>query len=304
MATESKPAVKVENLLKSKKYESYVKSGDLYALPVTAVPGCGFILGLLLRRQGITRASELYNLYTKQRKAFPKYLACKFGAWNVVYATTIIRAFEDWEKINVVKPEPKAKKVVEEKKKGPPRKVGPGSKKWENFLHKTDLTKTSIMCVPGIASTLGGEMKKRGICTAQQLMDQYKGTKKGQCNGNDEQFHKWVLCCFGYWNTQYSKAVLAALKAYNEGLAGPNPIVQNAPVPVEPKQEPTEGNENQGESLIEKVSRVAESAAEAVGEALEQEREPKVSWAETLDQETPAGEIPAEESSSEDEGGE
>ena len=73
---------------------------------------------------------------------------------------------------------------------------------------------------------------------------------------------------------------------------------------MEPKQEPTEGNENQGESLIEKVSRVAESAADAVGDALEQEREPKVSWAETLDQETPAGEIPAEESSSEDEGGE
>ena len=107
------------------------------------------------------------------------------------------------------------------------------------------------------------------------------------------------------WKLKPNRAfsVLAALKAYNEGLAGPNPIVQNAPVPVEPKQEPTEGNENQGESLIEKVSRVAESAAEAVGDALEQER-PKVSWAETLDQDTLAGEIPAEESSSEDEGGE
>ena len=44
-----------------------------------------------------------------------------------------------------------------------------------------------------------------GYKTAAQLMDQYKGEKKGQCNGNDEAFKKWIICCFGYWNTQYAK---------------------------------------------------------------------------------------------------
>jgi len=284
---ENQNGVRLEKLIQTKKYERYVKNADLYSLPATSVPGCGFLLGLLLKREGITRASELYDLYAKQKKAFPKYLSCKFGSWNMVYANTIIKAFEDWEKIHVVKPEKKAK---EENQKGPPRKVGPGSKKWDAFLHRTDLAKTSIMCVPGVASTLGCEMKKRGYTTAKQLMDQYKGDKKAQCNGDDEKFHKWILCCFGYWNTQYSKAVLEALKAYSTGT-GPEPIVQ-----VEPKEEPAEDNdnedneendneeneneendkeendneenENQGETFGDMVTRVAESTADKVAESL------------------------------------
>ena len=63
-------------------------SGDLYALPVTAVPGCGFLLGMLLKREAITRASDLYEVFTKQKTNFPKYLSCKFGPWNMVYAKT------------------------------------------------------------------------------------------------------------------------------------------------------------------------------------------------------------------------
>merc|ERR1711887_432700 len=136
-------------------------------------------------------------------------------------------------------------KVVEEKKKGPPRKVGEGSKKWDDFLKLSDLSKVSIMKVPGVASTLGGEMKKRNYCTAKQLMDQFKGEKKGQCNSDEEKFNKWILCCFGYWNTQYSKVVLAAIKAYDTKTV-PEPIVQE-----EVKQEPTENNENQGDVPVE-----------------------------------------------------
>jgi len=199
---ENQHEVKLGKLTQTKKYERYVQNADLYSMPVRSVPGCGVLLGLLLKREGITRASELYDCYAKKKAAFPKYLACKFGKWNMVYADAIIKAFEDWEKIHVVKEE----KVKEEKQKGPPRKVGPGSKKWDDFLKKTDLAKTSIMCVPGVASTLGCEMKKRGFTTAQQLMDQYKGEKKNQCNGDADKFHKWILCCFGYWNTQYSRA--------------------------------------------------------------------------------------------------
>ena len=63
-------------------------SGDLYALPASAVPGCGFLLGMLLKQEGITRANQLYDIYKKQKKNFPKYLACKFGPWNLVYANT------------------------------------------------------------------------------------------------------------------------------------------------------------------------------------------------------------------------
>ena len=77
-----------EKLTQTKKYASWVASGDLYALPATAVPGCGFLLGMLLKQEGITRASELYDVYKKQKKNFPKYLACKFGPWNLVYANT------------------------------------------------------------------------------------------------------------------------------------------------------------------------------------------------------------------------
>merc|ERR1712033_92248 len=219
MATDTsdqRPAggVKAENLTKTNKFEAYMKSGDLYSLPVTAVPGCGFMMGYLLKRNGITRASELYDLYTKQKKGFAKFLSCKFGSWNIIYVNTVIKAFEEWEKIHVVKPEKKVK-VVEEKKKGPPRKVGEGSKKWDDFLKLSDLSKVPIMKVPGVASTLGGEMKKRNYCTAKQLMDQFKGEKKGQCNSDEQKFLKWILCCFGYWNTQYSKVVLAALKAFD-----------------------------------------------------------------------------------------
>merc|ERR1712087_457754 len=74
-----------------------------------------------------------------------------------------------------------------------------------------------------------------------------KGDKKGQCNGDDEKFYKWILCCFGYWNTQYSKAVLSALKAYD-----------------------AKAKDNKGETFIEMATRVAEEAADAVGEALEE----------------------------------
>jgi len=251
--------VKAEKLARTKKFDAYLKSGDLYSLPVTAVPGCGFVMGILLKRDGITRASELYDLYKTSKKGFAKRLACKFGNWNLIYIHTVIKAFEEWEAIHVVKPEKKVKEK-EEKKKGPPRKVGPGSKKWEEFLKRTDLSKTPVMKVPGIGSTLGCELRNRGTTTAGQLMDQYKGDKEGQCNGDDEKFHKWILCCFGYWNTQYSKAVLAALKAHDTKT-----------VPVEPKKEPTEDNENQGKTLEEKVVRFEENAADAVGEARDAE---------------------------------
>ena len=36
-------------------------------------------------------------------------------------------------------------------------------------------------------------------------MDQWQGDKKGQCNGDEAAFHKWVLCAFGFWNTQYTR---------------------------------------------------------------------------------------------------
>merc|ERR1712168_119509 len=261
--------VRAGKLATTKKFDAYVKSGDLYSLPVTAVPGCGFLLGILLKRDGITRASDLYDLYKTQKKGFAKSLACKFGSWNLVYINTVIKAFEDWEALHVVKPEKKVK-VKEEKNKQPPRKVGPGSKKWEEFLKRTDLSKTPVTKVPGVASTLGCEMKKIGKTTAGQLMDQYKGDKKGQCNGDDEKFYKWILCCFGYWNTQYSKAVLSALKAYD-----------------------AKTKENQGETFIEMATRVAEEAADAVGEALEENESQGVDA---------IGEDTAEENAAEEEG--
>ena len=61
----------------------------MYALPVTAVPGCGFLLGILMKKEGICRASDLYETYkSKKGKEFLKFLVCKFGAWNAVYART------------------------------------------------------------------------------------------------------------------------------------------------------------------------------------------------------------------------
>merc|ERR1719370_758541 len=133
-------------------------------------------------------------------------------------------------------------------------RVGPGSKKWDAFLKRKDLKTTSVKLVPGVASILGEELCKRGYKTAAQLMDQYKGNKKGQCNSNDEAFKKWVLCCFGYWNTQYTQAVLEALKAADAvGISGTK----------------GEANDNQGETFGQMVGRVAEETAEKVGDALD-----------------------------------
>jgi len=273
MAAETQQSRKIEMLTHTKKHNTMVACPDLYSLPVTAVPGCGFLLGMLLKREGVHRASDLYDRYKKNKKEFGKYLTCKFGSWNAVYAATVIKALEDWEKANVVKPEKKPKKEAKEKKKGPPRKVGEGSKKWTAFLLRTDLSTTPIHFVPGIGVVLGCQLRDRGYLTAQQLMDQYKGEKKGQCKRNEEEFHKWVLCCFGYWNTLYSKTVVAALKAYDEGHDSPAPLV----LPVEPKVEPNDGNENQGapeqqpqpDTFKERLIRVAEKAAEDVVEALD-----------------------------------
>ena len=78
-----------ERLTHTKKFESLVAAGDLYALPVTAVPGCGYMLGALLKKDGIQRASELYELFKKKKlKEFTKFLTCKVGAWNAVYVST------------------------------------------------------------------------------------------------------------------------------------------------------------------------------------------------------------------------
>merc|ERR1712098_205392 len=79
---------------------------------------------------------------------------------------------------------------------------------------------------------------------------------KGQCNKDDALFRKWVLCTFGYWNTQYTDVVLAALKAYNDGHPRPSSVIQLA------NGEPT---------FMEKVANAAESAAEMVSEALADE---------------------------------
>merc|ERR1712168_684441 len=118
--TNAATGVKAGKLAATKKFDAYVKSGELYSLPVTAVPGCGFLLGILLKRDGITRASELYDLYKAQKKGFAKSLACKFGNWNLVYVNTVIKAFEDWEALHVIKPEKKEKLKVKEEKKTQP----------------------------------------------------------------------------------------------------------------------------------------------------------------------------------------
>merc|ERR1712168_1165493 len=216
MASEANNSVMLEKLTHTKKFQQMLDTKDLYAVPVSAVPGCGFLLGMLLKREGISRASDLYELFKKQnRKAFTEYLQCKLGKWNGIYVNVAIRALEDWQKLNDPKPEKKVKKEAPKKEKIP-HKVGEGSKKWDAFMAREDLAKTSVRLVPGIAGVLGCELNKQGYKTAQQLMDQWQGNKKGQCNGDEAAFHKWVLCAFGFWNTQYTRVVLSALKAYGQ----------------------------------------------------------------------------------------
>merc|ERR1711911_27323 len=105
MATESKlGSARVEFLVTSKKYEPFVECGDLYTLPVYAVPGCGYTLAnLLAERQGITKAGQLYDVFMQQRHFFSGFIADIFGpriggGHEAFYAEAIIRAFEDWEK--------------------------------------------------------------------------------------------------------------------------------------------------------------------------------------------------------------
>jgi len=283
MAAEPKENVKFEKLTHTKKFDQLIACGDLYSLPVTAVPGCGFLLGTLLKREGISRASDLYECYKKKKsKEFAKYLSCKFGPWNAVYGRTVIRAFEDWEKANAPKEEKKKEeKKVEEKKKGPPRKVGPGSKKWDDFMKREDLKKVSVRRIPGIASILAGELKQQKYCNAQQLMDQFIGTKKGQCHGDDKLFYKWILCCFGYWNTQYSKAVLEALKAWGkahdekfqeklkpseagDAAKEEQPVVKEEGAGNAAEEGETEANDNQDENEAEPLLSLLGEGADAV----------------------------------------
>merc|ERR1711970_217132 len=103
-------------------------------------------------------------------------------------------------------------------------------------------------------------------------MDQFKGEKKGQCNSDEEKFLKWTLCCFGYWNTQYSKVVLAALKAFDN---------KDQEVKNEPAAEETAGNADEesfdetdaDETIPEMVTRIAEETADAIAEQLEEPKE-------------------------------
>lgn len=247
-----------EKLTKTKKYQQMMECKDLYSTPVSAIPGCGFLLGTLLKREGLCRASDLYDRFKKEnRKSFASFLECKLGKWNAIYASVVIRALEDWQNLNDPKPvkTPKKKEEAPQKPKVP-HKVGLGSKKWVEFLLRTDLSKTSVRRLPGVAGVLGCELEKKGFTTAQQLMDHWRGDKKGQCNKDDALFRKWVLCTFGYWNTQYTDVVLAALKAYNDGHPRPSSVIQLA------TGEPT---------FMEKVAHAAESAAEFVSEKLADE---------------------------------
>merc|ERR1712042_346728 len=247
-----------EKLTKTKKYQQMMDCKDLYSTPVSAIPGCGFLLGTLLKREGICRASDLYDRFKKEnRKNFTSFLECKLGKWNAIYASVVLRALEDWQNLNDPKPV-KASKKKEEAPQKPkvPHKVGLGSKKWVDFLLRTDLSKTSVRRLPGVAGVLGCELEKQGFKTAQQLMYHWRGDKKGQCNKDDALFRKWVLCTFGYWNTQYTDVVLAALKAYTDGHPRPSSVIQLA------NGEPT---------FMEKVANAAESAAEMVSEALADE---------------------------------
>merc|ERR1712002_286477 len=155
---------------------------------------------------------------------------------------------------------PKKKEEAPQKPKVP-HKVGLGSKKWVDFLLRTDLSKTSVRRLPGVAGVLGCELEKQGFKTAQQLMDHWRGDKKGQCNKDDALFRKWVLCTFGYWNTQYTDVVLAALRAYNDGHPRPSSVIQLA----------NGGTANGEPTFMEKVANAAESAAEVVSEALADE---------------------------------
>ena len=44
-----------------------------------------------------------------------------------------------------------------------------------------------------------------GYENAQQLMDQWRGGKEGQCNGDEAKFNEWILRVFGYWNKLYAR---------------------------------------------------------------------------------------------------
>merc|ERR1712042_259573 len=94
------------------------------------------------------------------------------------------------------------------------------------------------------------------------------------------------LCTFGYWNTQYTDVVLAALKAYNDGHPRPSSVIQLA------NGEPT---------FMEKVANAAESAAEIVSEALadEETNENEVLKEEVNDNEDESGQ--EEENGNQDE---
>ena len=50
----------------------------------------------------------------------------------------MVKAFQDWEEAHTVKKEKKTKKVAEEKKKGPPRKVST-DRPTKNYVEKSTL---------------------------------------------------------------------------------------------------------------------------------------------------------------------
>ena len=54
---------------------------------------------------------------------FLSFLLSALFSFFLSFLLSVIKALEDWEKANVVKPEKKPKKEAKEKKKGPPRKV-------------------------------------------------------------------------------------------------------------------------------------------------------------------------------------
>jgi hypothetical protein len=102
MATSAAPADKqIAKLLSGKKYDKWLETSDLDAVPVNVVPGCGWQLGLLMKQDGIQRASQLYEHFKKMKPdAFAKHLSCKFGPRNRNYARAIITAFQDWDKVH------------------------------------------------------------------------------------------------------------------------------------------------------------------------------------------------------------
>jgi hypothetical protein len=56
----------------TKKHTKWIESSDLYAIPVTAVPECGWLLGHLMKQDGIQRASQLYEQ-----------VESKIGGWSL-----------------------------------------------------------------------------------------------------------------------------------------------------------------------------------------------------------------------------